>query len=77
MNFFEELENYDKEVFDACSLELGRQRGNIELIASENVVSKAVLLAAGTVLGLSGLGRLSVPRSLEFSFCHEINSFAN
>ena len=50
MNFFEELENYDKEVFDACSLELGRQRGNIELIASENVVSKAVLLAAGTVL---------------------------
>ena len=50
MNFFDELANYDKEVFDACSLELGRQRGNIELIASENVVSKAVLLAAGTVL---------------------------
>ncbi len=50
MNFFDELNNYDKEVFDACSLELGRQRQNIELIASENVVSKAVLLAAGTVL---------------------------
>ena len=50
MNFFDELANYDKEVYDACSLELGRQRGNIELIASENVVSKAVLLAAGTVL---------------------------
>ncbi len=50
MNFFDELVNYDKEVFDACSLELNRQRENIELIASENVVSKAVLLAAGTVL---------------------------
>lgn len=50
MNFFDELSNYDKEVYDACSLELNRQRQNIELIASENVVSKAVLLAAGTVL---------------------------
>ena len=50
MNFFDELEGFDKEVFDACSLELDRQRHNIELIASENIVSKAVLLAAGTVL---------------------------
>ena len=50
MNFFDELVNYDKEVFDACELELTRQRHNIELIASENIVSKAVLLAAGTVL---------------------------
>ena len=50
MNFFDELAGYDKEVYDACSLELGRQRQNIELIASENIVSKAVLLAAGTVL---------------------------
>lgn len=49
-NFFEELKNYDKEVFDACELELERQRHNIELIASENIVSKAVLLAAGTPL---------------------------
>ncbi len=50
MNFFDELVNYDKEVYDACTLELNRQRQNIELIASENIVSKAVLLAAGTVL---------------------------
>ncbi len=50
MNFFDELVHYDKEVYDACSLELGRQRHNIELIASENIVSKAVLMAAGTVL---------------------------
>jgi glycine hydroxymethyltransferase len=50
MNFFDELKNYDEEVYDACSLELERQRHNVELIASENIVSKAVLLAAGTVL---------------------------
>lgn len=48
--FFDELEMYDKEVYDACNLELNRQRNNIELIASENIVSKAVLLAAGTIL---------------------------
>lgn len=35
---------------DACNLELSRQRQNIELIASENIVSKAVLMAAGTPL---------------------------
>ena len=40
----------DKEVADAMALELKRQRDNIELIASENIVSKAVLLAAGGVL---------------------------
>ena len=50
MNFFEELKNYDKEVAEACEAELSRQRHNIELIASENIVSKAVLLAAGGVL---------------------------
>ena len=50
MYFFEELANFDPEVAAACSEELARQRRNIELIASENIVSKAVLLAAGTVL---------------------------
>ena len=50
MNFFEELKNYDREIADACEQELNRQRGNIELIASENIVSKAVLLAAGGIL---------------------------
>ena len=50
MNFFEELKNYDAEVASACFDELTRQRNNIELIASENIVSKAVLLAAGGVL---------------------------
>lgn len=50
MNFFEELKTYDEEVANACSAELHRQRHNIELIASENIVSNAVLLAAGGVL---------------------------
>ncbi len=50
MNFFEELGTYDSEVNAACMQELSRQRGNIELIASENIVSRAVLLAAGGVL---------------------------
>ncbi len=50
MNFFEELSSFDSEVASACEKELNRQRGNIELIASENIVSKAVLLAAGGIL---------------------------
>ena len=48
--FFNQLEAFDKEVFEACNAELARQQGNIELIASENIVSEAVLLAAGSVL---------------------------
>ena len=48
--FFDKLEQYDAEVFAACNDELKRQQHNIELIASENIVSEAVLMAAGTVL---------------------------
>ena len=40
----------DKEVADAMALELKRQRENIELIASENIVSPAVMAAMGSVL---------------------------
>jgi len=40
----------DPEIFNALQLELGRQRFNLELIASENFVSPAVLEAAGSVL---------------------------
>ena len=50
MNFFENLKNFDSEVAEACEKELNRQRGNIELIASENIVSEGVLLAAGGIL---------------------------
>ncbi|MCQ2478809.1 MAG: serine hydroxymethyltransferase, partial [Clostridia bacterium] len=41
---------YDAEVAAACDSELKRQQNNIELIASENIVSKAVLLATGGIL---------------------------
>ncbi len=40
----------DEEVFKAMEAELGRQRSNIELIASENFVSNAVMEAQGSVL---------------------------
>lgn len=40
----------DPEVADAMSRELSRQRRNLELIASENIVSPAVMAAMGTVL---------------------------
>jgi glycine hydroxymethyltransferase len=40
----------DPEIADAIRLELGRQRDEIELIASENIVSRAVLEAQGSVL---------------------------
>ena len=49
-SFSDELKQYDEAVFEACNNELLRQKGNIELIASENIVSKGVLLAMGTVL---------------------------
>ena len=48
--YFSELGKFDAEVYEACNLELNRQRNNIELIASENIVSPAVLLAMGSVL---------------------------
>ena len=48
--FFEDLKKFDSEVAAACGREYDREQNNIELIASENIVSEAVLLAAGTVL---------------------------
>ena len=44
------VENYDAEVAAAMNAELQRQRDNIELIASENIVSPAVMAAMGSVL---------------------------
>jgi glycine hydroxymethyltransferase len=44
------LRNQDPKIVEAMNLELGRQRDKIELIASENFVSEAVLEALGTVL---------------------------
>ncbi|MCE5169243.1 serine hydroxymethyltransferase [Paenibacillus profundus] len=44
------LRQSDPDVLKAMDLELQRQRNNIELIASENIVSEAVMEAMGTVL---------------------------
>ncbi|WP_017810981.1 MULTISPECIES: serine hydroxymethyltransferase [Paenibacillus] len=46
----EQLRNSDPAVLEAMGLELKRQRTNIELIASENIVSEAVMEAMGSVL---------------------------
>ncbi|WP_068783852.1 serine hydroxymethyltransferase [Paenibacillus phocaensis] len=46
----ENLRNQDPAVLEAMNLELKRQRNNIELIASENIVSEAVMEAMGSVL---------------------------
>lgn len=43
------ISGYDPEVRKGLELELARQRRNLELIASENIVSPAVMLAMGTV----------------------------
>ena len=48
--FTQALADRDAELFDAITKELGRQREEIELIASENIVSLAVLQAQGSVL---------------------------
>lgn len=44
------VKNADPEVGSAMELELGRQRRNLELIASENIVTPAVMAAMGSVL---------------------------
>jgi len=48
--FTDRLAQADPEIADAIQLELGRQRDKIELIASENIVSRAVLEAQGSIL---------------------------
>ncbi|MBR5771681.1 MAG: serine hydroxymethyltransferase [Clostridia bacterium] len=50
LNTIEFVKKYDPDVADAMNLELGRQRNNLELIASENIVSPAVMAAMGSVL---------------------------
>ncbi|MGF7049051.1 glycine hydroxymethyltransferase [Paenibacillus sp. DS2015] len=46
----DQLRKSDPAVLEAMGLELARQRSNIELIASENIVSEAVMEAMGSVL---------------------------
>ena len=48
--FTQPLADRDPELFGAVTGELGRQQGEIELIASENIVSRAVMEAQGSIL---------------------------
>ncbi len=48
MYSFDEVKSFDPELANAISLEIGRQNDHIELIASENFVSKAVMAAMGS-----------------------------
>ncbi len=48
--FNRSLADVDPEIFGAIGKELGRQRHEIELIASENIVSRAVLEAQGSIM---------------------------
>ncbi|RJE87305.1 serine hydroxymethyltransferase [Paracoccus onubensis] len=48
--FTEDLSARDPQIFEAIEKELGRQRDEIELIASENIVSRAVMQAQGSVM---------------------------
>jgi len=48
--FTDPLSSVDPEIAEALELELGRQRGTLEMIASENFVSRAVLESQGSVL---------------------------
>lgn len=50
MYSFEEIQSFDPDLAVAIEKELGRQRSHIELIASENFVSKAVMAAMGSPL---------------------------
>ena len=50
MYSFSEVQNYDPDLAKAMADETQRQRDNIELIASENLVSKAVMAAMGSTL---------------------------
>lgn len=50
MGNLELIKDIDREIYDACSAELNRQKNNIELIASENIVSENVLSVMGNFL---------------------------
>jgi len=50
MDFEQNLSTEDSEIFSAINEELNRQQNQIELIASENIVSRAVLEAQGSIL---------------------------
>ncbi len=65
------LQGTDPEIASAISAELARQRGNIELIASENIVSESVLAAAGTIL--TNKYAEGYPNKRYYGGCYEVD----
>ena len=52
MDLLKNLDVVDTEIQEAINKELSRQRDKLEMIASENIVSKAVMQAQGSVPGM-------------------------
>ena len=69
--FTESVEIADPEVAATLNAELKRQQECIELIASENIVSRAVLQAQGTVL--TNKYAEGYPRKRYYDGCHEVD----
>ena len=67
----EYLRETDPEIFSAISEELARQRNGIELIASENFVSRAVLAAMGSVM--TNKYAEGYPHARYYGGCHVVD----
>ena len=74
-NSQELLRDADPEIFAAIEEELSRQRNGIELIASENFVSRAVLAAAGSVM--TNKYAEGYPGARYYGGCHFVDKAEN
>ena len=72
MNFYRPLGEADPEVSRAIEQELGRQRNTLELIASENIVSRAVMEAQGSVL--TNKYAEGLPGKRYYGGCHYVDT---
>lgn len=73
MYTFDEIQAVDSEIAEAIQLEKGRQNQNIELIASENFVSKAVMAAMGSPL--TNKYAEGYPGKRYYGGCHNISCY--
>ena len=69
------ITSYDKEVGEAIELECARQRRNLELIASENIVSEPVMMAMGT--GLTNKYAEGYPGKRYYGGCEDVDIVEN
>jgi len=75
MDSMEHLRAADPQVFEACGREANRQASGLELIASENFVSRAVLQAAGSVM--TNKYAEGVPGRRYYGGCEEVDVVEN